>query len=503
MDRDSPPQAGHNKLSTLPAALIELPACSLRTLRLYANAAPPAALLLHAHVSAGAYLAVELCIAPRPSPSLKGDSAKYVQAFAGVTRVAALLFDGALPTLPNPGFDETLPARRMAPGAPPPPVSSELCDVTDGYRPWSGEARTEGRQASVPRPAYDEWVDAPDEPYPRVGAFEVVLRSARGLFVPLHSKVDCRAFPCTERFGARLLAAFGQPTEHLVLLRDGFHLHRAAAAGGTANLRRLLAVASQELDATDTDGKAPLHHACAHGRDECVALLLDARAAIDGRDASGRTPLATAAANGHAKCVHALIEARAQLHVADLTNRFTPLHQAVLAGSVSCARLLVNASADRDARDARKRTPLDLANDPALAARSDVISHKLRELLRVPAATEGGAADERLDTFARDGQPRGKPDASAAALLSTPSASEQALITDADVILEKHAAAVAAEAARERARLMTRGQQQQPQEASAGPTQHSSLAKSAVAAYRNEEKAKPALNRRASFLVEG
>ena len=80
---------------------------------------------MDAYVLAGCYLAIEFCTAPRPSVSLKGDSIKYVQCFASVARMVTLLFDGAIPTLPNPSRDDTIPpaARKV----------NKLQELTSGY----------------------------------------------------------------------------------------------------------------------------------------------------------------------------------------------------------------------------------------------------------------------------------------------------------------------------------------------------------------------------------
>ena len=99
----------HNRLQMVPSQVLALQTKSLRMLDLAHNAQPSSVLLLDCHIAAGCYVAVEFCTAPRPSASLKGDSARYVAMFAQVARLVSLLFDGAVPTIPNPGPAETQP----------------------------------------------------------------------------------------------------------------------------------------------------------------------------------------------------------------------------------------------------------------------------------------------------------------------------------------------------------------------------------------------------------
>ena len=77
----------------------------------------------------------------------------------------------------------------------------------------------------------------------------------------------------------------------------------------------------------------------------------------------------------------------------------TPLHHAVYAGSVPCAQLLAEAGADRTAKNEMNKSPVDLALDPALAARSAATTRALHALLVLPAAKEGGKGDTALDEY--------------------------------------------------------------------------------------------------------
>ena len=246
--------------------------------------------------------------------------------------------------------------------------------------------------------------------YPRLGAFEVVLRSPGGLFVPLHSKAQTSTFPSVERLGARLLQAMGQPADHLVLLRDSRHLHRAAASGEVAPMLRLLHAAPNEIASADENGEQPLHIACAHGRIQIIDLLLKWCAPIDDQAIDGGTPLLRAAAHGHTTCVKRLIDAAATISTKDASGN-TALHLAVRHGSVSCVNVLVDAGAQRTETDARGKTPLDLVSDPVLkATRSADTTQALRALLASPeaiAAVNGSVKETPLDEFATEAPPKG------------------------------------------------------------------------------------------------
>ena len=577
--------ASHNALETLAPAVVALEAHALVSFHLAANAVTAAALLLDARVRGGCYVAVEFCIAPRPSASLNGDSSRYAACFAGVARVVALLSDGAIPTIANPSPSETIapaaasgPAKPLnsldlgqplapasstdyqpkysrhyyqqyghssgdgaveaprardetalrernsheAPGRapptyapklsrndhpgptsqsgvlrrdamiwppspppspppplpPPPPLASSPSSsilvppsptlsapppspppspppvLAPGpgpaplARPPYYDAPSRGRTSAsahgdgqVPphdrysdrtsfapfHDRYNEWSEADTHAdpggdptsYPRLGAFEVVLRSPGGLFLPLHSKIASRSFPSTERLASRLLAALGQPAQHTVLLRDTGQLHRAAASGDVAAVRRLLLVASHLLHAPGDRGASALHTACLHGHLPCAQLLMQYGVSVHTPDTEGATPLAYAAAGGHVDCLRRLLALGAAvdgrkllLHrhtgsgAADGVRGGTALHRAVAIGSVECTRVLLEAGADRTALDHRKRSAQALIDEPTLAAaRSAAATCALRQMLTTP----NGRGGEDTDVDTKPGTSRPEP----------------------------------------------------------------------------------------------
>ena len=85
----------------------------------------------------------------------------------------------------------------------------------------------------------------------------------------------------------------------------------AASLGDTATLRRLIDDGGA-VDATDYEGRTPLHVAAAAGQVEACRLLLEQGASPVAVDRRGRTPLAEAEANDHG-AIAALLQARAAL----------------------------------------------------------------------------------------------------------------------------------------------------------------------------------------------
>ena len=71
------------------------------------------------------------------------------------------------------------------------------------------------------------------------------------------------------------------------------------------------------LDASNDDGRTPLHSAAADGRDEVLGRLLIAGANPQVTDQSGQTPLHLAVADGRGEAVKMLVIAEADLGARD------------------------------------------------------------------------------------------------------------------------------------------------------------------------------------------
>ena len=119
-------------------------------------------------------------------------------------------------------------------------------------------------------------------------------------------------------------------------------------------------LAGLDVQAQDSDGLAPLHHAAQDGDLAGAACLLQAGAAVDVRQATdAATPLHLAAYFGHDGIVERLLAAGADVHARTYElDRRTPLHLAAEGGHAAAAAWLLAAGADPDAQDRNGDTPL-------------------------------------------------------------------------------------------------------------------------------------------------
>lgn len=125
------------------------------------------------------------------------------------------------------------------------------------------------------------------------------------------------------------------------------------------DVARLLLRYGADVNRTDDDGFAPLHHAPNAGMGK---LLIDAGAEIEARGNNGKTPLHMAVQICEVELVNLLIASGADVN-ARTDGEYTPLHFAcslTLFGpfSLEAVRPLVEAGADVNARDEDGDTPL-------------------------------------------------------------------------------------------------------------------------------------------------
>jgi ankyrin repeat protein len=110
---------------------------------------------------------------------------------------------------------------------------------------------------------------------------------------------------------------------------------------------------------------SPLHYAALTGADAAARALIDAGISLNGVNIVGETALIVAArTDGAEDALHTLVNAGADLTLSDAQRR-TALHWAVLTGSRAKTRTLLDAGANREARDRAGETPLDLAGEKA------------------------------------------------------------------------------------------------------------------------------------------
>ncbi|MET0089525.1 MAG: ankyrin repeat domain-containing protein [Candidatus Thiodiazotropha sp.] len=136
-------------------------------------------------------------------------------------------------------------------------------------------------------------------------------------------------------------------------------LNRAAAAGKTETLKRILATGASP-DTRDDFSRSALHEASINNRPEAVDLLLSAGANPNTSDSLGDTPLHTAAGLGYARIVDSLLKAGAKLETKD-ANMNTPLLVATGRNHADVVALLLANGAEVNAKNPKQQTPLDLA----------------------------------------------------------------------------------------------------------------------------------------------
>lgn len=133
-----------------------------------------------------------------------------------------------------------------------------------------------------------------------------------------------------------------------------------AAQGDHRDICIMLLEAKAEVDCEEiSDGRHPLHDACAKGSYDAAELLLDRKAQIEGSTFTGMRPLHWASARGHPDVVDLLLDRRASLGAASC-NGYQPMHHAANAGHAAVVRLLCKRCAKVDV-EASDRRPIHLA----------------------------------------------------------------------------------------------------------------------------------------------
>jgi len=136
-------------------------------------------------------------------------------------------------------------------------------------------------------------------------------------------------------------------------------LFYAARAASIASIAALVD-AGADLERRDKFGQTALFYAASEGAcAECIRLLTPEGSDLAPRDFSGRTPLFVAAQRGHGAACRAIIECFGGGATIDV-DRFgqSALFFAAAGGHTSCIKVLLEASAQVDAKDSAGQTPL-------------------------------------------------------------------------------------------------------------------------------------------------
>ena len=130
-------------------------------------------------------------------------------------------------------------------------------------------------------------------------------------------------------------------------------IHEAAKNGDLEAVRKLLREGNSVV-AGDSAGWTPLHHAARSGQEAMMALLIEEGTRIDARDYRGYTPILTAATFGQAGAVRWLIRRGAQVNI-DCELGLAPIHLACMFDRHEVLRALLSLNADPSARMSFKK----------------------------------------------------------------------------------------------------------------------------------------------------
>lgn len=172
-----------------------------------------------------------------------------------------------------------------------------------------------------------------------------------------------------------LLAAFYQQQEILEVLvekKGKLDIYEAAAVGDKKMLNRALNRAPELINSFSEDGFSPLGLASYFNQREVVELLLSkgARANIVTKNEVKATPLHEAVSAGLVDIARVLLENGAKVNARQGAG-YTPLHQAAYNGNAEMAALLLEFGADVEAHLPNGKTPYNIAQEkghPEVAA---------------------------------------------------------------------------------------------------------------------------------------
>ncbi|CAK9031036.1 unnamed protein product [Durusdinium trenchii] len=141
--------------------------------------------------------------------------------------------------------------------------------------------------------------------------------------------------------------------------RECRSIHEAALDGNLVYIHFYL-TAGGYVDATNPKGRSALHHACAAGQTEVIALLLSHQADVHLGDRGLCSPLHWACRYGHASAVQLLLQASADPDAGNMIGD-TPAHEAASHGQVDALQRLLWAGANVFVQNAESRKASQVA----------------------------------------------------------------------------------------------------------------------------------------------
>ena len=151
---------------------------------------------------------------------------------------------------------------------------------------------------------------------------------------------------------------------------------------GVYQFKRILTENSELVNAQNSDGETPLHHAAYMGNIEIMKFLIRKDADPNAQNIVEQTPLHYACSSGRdPEAIKLLISHGADVNAKDKRER-TPLHIACFSGSdIENIRILIENGADVNAEDEYERTPLIYIDDEFHKHNSEMEIEKCRLLI--------------------------------------------------------------------------------------------------------------------------
>jgi uncharacterized protein len=162
---------------------------------------------------------------------------------------------------------------------------------------------------------------------------------------------------------ALMQARYENKLEIVALLRKAageLDVFEAAALGGVAGLRALLAKDRDLVKAQSSDGFTPLHLACFFSQAEAAEFLVQQGADANAVSPSRIAVIHSAAASRNAAIVKLVLQAGANPNLQQ-QGGYTALHEAAMHNSVERAQALLEAGADRAIRSDDGLTAAEMA----------------------------------------------------------------------------------------------------------------------------------------------